>query len=91
MADVTKLAALLEAYGVGVRAGVITPCLEDEAEFRLRMGLPPPSPSVVAYWKTTDGVRKPITLNYEGKAAPAPATPPSDRDAAGDEEDDDEV
>ena len=62
MADVTKLRELLDAYGIAVRAGVITPCLEDENAFRLRLGLDPASESVVADWKKSKGVRAPITL-----------------------------
>lgn len=39
--NVDSLAKLLDAYGVGVRAGVITPCIEDEQEFRKALGLQP--------------------------------------------------
>ncbi len=37
MADVTDLRNLMEAYGVGVRSGVITPCLQDENDFREKL------------------------------------------------------
>ena len=40
MADVTKLKAVFDSYGVGVRAGVITPQTADEEYFRDFMGLP---------------------------------------------------
>lgn len=78
------LAALkgkLDAYGVGVRAGAITPQTEDEAEFRKQFELPPPSNAVAADWEETDGVRKPITLAGANGASPLavqpvdPATP----------------
>lgn len=59
---IDALTKLLDAYGVGVRAGVITPCLEDEEEFRAAMGLGPCSADVVADWKKGKGVRRPITL-----------------------------
>jgi hypothetical protein len=62
MADITKLKELMDAYGIGVRAGLITPCLQDENEFRKRLGLNP-APSVVEQdWEGTQGVRKPVTL-----------------------------
>lgn len=53
---------LLEAYSVGVRAGVLTPCAEDEAEFRKLLGLPAIPPSVKSDWDDSDGIRRPITL-----------------------------
>lgn len=71
MADVTKLRELIEAYGVGVRAGVITPCLEDENEFRKWLGLQAAPAAVVSDWGKTDGVRKPITLQQEVEPKPA--------------------
>jgi hypothetical protein len=57
-----KLIDLLEAYGAGVKAGVITPCLQDENAFRKLMGLEPAPPAVEADWDKSEGVRKPITL-----------------------------
>ena len=65
MADITKLKSLLDAYGVAVRAGVITPCIEDEKEMRKRFGLPDMSPAIVANWKLTDNIRRPITIQEE--------------------------
>lgn len=59
---VQALKALCDAYGVAVRAGTLTPCLEDENEFRKIFGLPPAPESVVAQWESTRGVRLPITL-----------------------------
>jgi len=66
MADITQVKTILDAYGVGVRAGVITPQQEDEAEVRKLMGLPVMSKGVIADWASTDGIRKPITLKAEG-------------------------
>jgi hypothetical protein len=71
MADITKLKSLIDSYGVAVRAGVITPCIEDEKMFRDEMGLPEMSAGIKADWAKTDGVRKPITLSVAGAAAPA--------------------
>lgn len=68
MADLKKDAAtsqiveLLTAYGVGVRAGVLTPCPEDEIAFRSLLGLPPMPALVAKDWRDSDGVRRPITL-----------------------------
>ena len=62
MADVKKLKDLLETYGVGVRAGVITPCLADENLFREKLGLGQAPAEVVKDWGDSEGVRRPITL-----------------------------
>lgn len=80
--SVTNLKELLEAYGIGVRAGVITPCLQDENAFRKIMGLDPAPPDVVADWTLSDGVRRPITLTrpedtIEGELAPADPDQPA--------------
>lgn len=60
--DIEKVRAVIDAYGVGVRAGVITPCAEDEAAFRELLGLPAMPQSVKADWEDSDGIRRPITL-----------------------------
>jgi hypothetical protein len=62
MADVNKLRQLVEIYGVAVRAGLVTPCLEDENEFRALFGFKSAPDSVVKDWKDSEGVRRPITL-----------------------------
>ena len=78
MADIEKLKALLDAYGVGVRAGVITPCLDDENAFRKMLGLDPAPPIVAEAWEEQGGVRTPVTLQKTGMieeteaAAPVP-------------------
>ena len=73
--NIENLRALLEAYGVGVRAGVITPCLQDENAFRKIMGLEPAPAQVVSDWDQSGGIRRPITLTrpddtIEGVQAP---------------------
>jgi len=55
----------MEAYGIAVRAGVLTPQLPDEVAVRKLFGLPAPSADVASDWKRTDGVRKPITIAKE--------------------------
>ena len=70
MADVKKLRDLLDSYGIAVRAGVITPCLEDENEFRSRMGLKPAPPHVIDAWTRSRGIRTPLTLKAS-EAEPA--------------------
>jgi hypothetical protein len=66
MADIEKLKGLLDAYGVGVRAGVITPCLEDENSFRAMLGLEAAPPEVVEAWEEQGGIRIPVTLQKPG-------------------------
>ena len=52
----------MEAYGIGVRAGAITPQLSDEESFRAEAGLPPLSEDVKQAWTEDKGIRRPITL-----------------------------
>lgn len=66
---VNQLGILINAYGTAVRAGVITPQVEDEVYFRQLMDLPPASPAVVKSWSDEDGVRKPITLVNDADAS----------------------
>jgi len=73
MADVAKLREVIEAYGTAVRCGLITPCLEDENEFRARLGLSDAPPRVVADWDSTEGVRKPVTIQRRTEATEPPA------------------
>lgn len=66
----------LDAYGVGVRAGAITPTIEDENYFRAKAGLPAISAATRDAWskESVPGVRRPITLTQTdgSMAAPAP-------------------
>lgn len=65
------LKAQFDAYGVGVRAGAITPTPADEDHFRAVAGLPPTSAEALDDWNKTKKVRKPITLAPpEGSAKP---------------------
>ena len=78
----------MDAYGVGVRAGAITPQTDDEEQFRQEAGLPPMSAEAKAAWADDEGVRHPITLR-DPNAAPAtpfgqPKAPPEDEPAEGD-------
>lgn len=66
-----KLRAFAEAYGVAVRAGCITPNIEDEKKVRELFGLPEVSADVVAEWARTNGVRTPITLSQSDTASGA--------------------
>lgn len=71
--DTLRVAA--DSYGVAVRAGVITPNAKDEEYFRKLTGLPAITSEVKAAWEKDGGIRKPVTLQAEGKPAAAPAEP----------------
>ncbi len=62
MADIAKLRSFVEAIGVAVRAGVLTPSEDDEKYVREYFGLPVMNESVKADWKKTEGARSPITI-----------------------------
>lgn len=77
----------IDAYGVAVRAGVITPTEDDEDYFRTEAGLPAMSQAVKESWQKDQGTRRPITLvnaqaheqpNSAGNAMP---TDPTDNGA----------
>lgn len=57
----TDIKTVVDAYGVGVRAGAITSQAEDEEFFRRIINLSEMSPAVQEVW-TEEGVRRPITL-----------------------------
>ena len=65
--------SILDAYGIAVRAGVLTPCLEDEVAMRKMLRLPELPENVRAEWGRTDGVRMPITLQ-KAQSEQTPAT-----------------
>jgi hypothetical protein len=52
----------MNAYGIGVRAGAITPQIMDEESFRNDLSLPAMGPDAKEAWVDDDGVRRPITL-----------------------------
>lgn len=56
------LKAKFDSYGVGVRAGSITPQTDDELSFRQEAGLPPVGDAVKGAWQKDGGYRRPITL-----------------------------
>jgi len=63
-----RIRMFCESYGIAVRAGVLTPCLNDEMEIRKLFGLSQPSQEVINDWSKTEGVRRPITLKVEGES-----------------------
>lgn len=67
--DDEDIKAKLENYGIGVRAGAITPNPDDEAALRESLGLPPMSKDVLREWVRLGGTRAPITI--QGEATPA--------------------
>lgn len=56
------LKRVLDAYGVGVRAGTITPTENDEKYFRDLAKFPEMGDAVIGSWKEDGGFRRPITL-----------------------------
>jgi len=74
------LKAKFDSYGIGVRAGAMTPQESDEAEFRASAGLPPIGKAVKGAWAEDKGYRRPITLAVKGD----PITPPIDAPEDGD-------
>ena len=85
-----------DAYGVGVRAGMVTPQQDDEQHFRNAAGLPPMGKDALEAWSDDGGVRRPITLQsgetYEAEQEALEATAKGgsddDQDESEDEDDD---
>lgn len=78
--ETDEIKARMDSYGVGVRAGAITPTVEDEEHFRSEAGLPPLSSAARSTWSKEDNVRRPITLTPPGgeQAAPRPGAQPQE-------------
>lgn len=68
------LKAKFDAYGVGVRAGAITPQEDDEDTFRALAELPTINQKAKKSWEKDQGYRRPITL--APSPGDAPAAPP---------------
>lgn len=73
-----EIKAMFDAYGVGVRAGSITPTPADEVHFRAKAGLPAISPEASRSWDDEGKVRRPITLVMPGEEMLEPS--PEDND-----------
>lgn len=80
--DFESLKQEFDSYGVGVRAGVLTPNPTDENYFRAKAGLPPMTPEAQTAWSEEDNVRRPITLTPPGgePAAVLPGAAPAEGD-----------
>lgn len=87
---VEEVSAAMDAYGVGVRAGAITPTTEDEHEFRKRLNLPALSPNGNRAWKEDGGFRRPITLQPKEPKESKQPSPSPERDDNEQEDDSDE-
>jgi len=72
MAEIDKLRQIAEIYGIAVRAGLVTPCLQDENFFRKYIGLPEAPETVVKDWADSEGVRRPITLQRPSNSEELP-------------------
>jgi hypothetical protein len=71
-----RVRTLVDAYAIGVRSGVLTPCLDDENWFRKLFGLSNAPAEVVNAWQQIGGVKNPITLQ---KSIPESTEPDQDQ------------
>lgn len=62
LSDSEELSAAMNTYGIAVRAGTITPIIDDENHFRERLGLPKITADAKKAWEKDGNVRRPITL-----------------------------
>ena len=60
-----KLKSKIEAYGIGVRGGSITPQELDEEYFRKSLDLPNANEAVKNAWNKDGGARRPVTLKSQ--------------------------
>lgn len=74
----------MNAYGIAVRSGFVTPQIEDEEALRQSLKLPGLSAAARSLWTAQGNVRQPVTLKSgaEGKSEA------EDADAATEEETD---
>ena len=72
LADIEESKAIADSYGVGVRAGAITPTIEDENYMRQKQGLPAITEATRSAWQKDGGIRRPITLTAHDGSRPAP-------------------
>ena len=63
-----------DTYGVGVRAGMVTPQKIDEEDFRDKAGLPVMSTEAESAWEDDGGIRRPITLQSQSAFEATQAT-----------------
>jgi hypothetical protein len=68
--ETASLKDMADMFGVGVRAGLITPTRDDELYFRTAAMLPNLSAEGQGAWTKDGGVRRPITLVGPGINAP---------------------
>lgn len=81
----------LDTYGIGVRASVITPNIEDEEVVRRKAGLPPMNENVKEAWRMEGGIRRPITVQQDDEVlAQTPNVRPEDSPASDDDDEPDD-
>jgi phage portal protein, lambda family len=86
--DIEVVNRRANAYGVGVRAGALTPQTDDEEDFRKALALPGMSEDAKRAWSEDKGVRRPITLVSSDGTHPA-ANAADTTDTANDDSDTD--
>lgn len=59
----------MNAFGIAVRSGFITPQVEDEPVLRATLGLPELGNAASRLWETQGGVRQPVTLKSGAEGA----------------------
>ena len=77
-AKAERIRILIDAYGIGVRGGVLTPNVDDENAFRKMLGLAKANDDVQSEWKRSNGVRLPITLQKGLSVAEGSTPEPKD-------------
>jgi hypothetical protein len=65
ISNIEDLKRQLDAYGVGARAGIITPVAQDEEYFREILKILPPDEHVNRSWDDFNGYKTPVTLKVD--------------------------
>lgn len=84
--DIEVVNRRANAYGVGVRAGALTPQTDDEEDFRKALALPGMSADAKRAWDEDKGVRRPITLVSSDGTHPGANPATDDTDTSNDDE-----
>lgn len=78
--DGKDIKAKLDAIGVAMRSGMISPSQADEESTRALLGLPPMTPEILEAWEA-EPVRRPVTLSPVKDAATEQAADAAEEDS----------